>query len=74
MMAVALTVLEQGIDDRDLYMFDTFTHMPFPGGEDVTFDGRRAADFYDEAVAADAYRYLPVSRHGYPWLSRFPVT
>lgn len=59
MMAVALTLLEQGVNDRDLYMFDTFTHMPFPGEEDVTFDGRRAADFYDEAVAAEVYRYLP---------------
>lgn len=59
MMAVALTLMDRGVDDRDLYMFDTFTHMPFPGEHDVTFDGRRAADFYDEACAAEAYRYLP---------------
>jgi len=39
MMAVALTLMDRGVDDRDFYMFDTFTHMPFPGEHDVTFDG-----------------------------------
>jgi hypothetical protein len=32
--------------------------MPFPGEEDVDLFGRPAADFYDEASAAEAFRYL----------------
>jgi hypothetical protein len=59
MMVVASTLVELGVDDRELYLFDTFTHMPFPGDEDVDLFGTRAADAYDEAVAAEAYRYLP---------------
>jgi len=59
MMVVASTLRELGVDDRDLYMFDTFTHMPFPGEEDVDVFGRAAADYYDEASEAEAFRYLP---------------
>jgi hypothetical protein len=58
MLVVALTLLEEGVTDRDLHLFDTFTHMPFPGEEDVDLFGRPAADFYDEASAAEAFRYL----------------
>ena len=60
MMVVASTLRELGVDDRDLYMFDTFTHMPFPGDEDVDVFGRAAADYYDEASEAEAFRYLPL--------------
>jgi hypothetical protein len=60
MMVVASTLRELGVDDRDLYMFDTFTHMPFPGEEDVDVFGRAAADYYDEASEAEAFRYLPL--------------
>ena len=35
MMAVALTLRDLGVDDRDLYMYDTWTGMPDPGEEDV---------------------------------------
>ena len=60
MLAVARTLVELGATDRDLYLFDTFTTMPYPGEEDVDVPGNRAADFYDEAVAAPAFRYLPM--------------
>ena len=41
MMAVALTLLEVGVRDRDLYLFDTFTGMtaPTPEDEDSAYDG-----------------------------------
>jgi hypothetical protein len=58
-MAMALTLLDLDAGDRDLMLYDTFTHMPFPGEEDVDLFGNAAADAYDEASAAEAFRYLP---------------
>jgi hypothetical protein len=60
MMVVALTLLELGATDRELYLFDTFTHMPFPGEEDVDLFGVPAADVYEAASNAEAFRYLPL--------------
>jgi hypothetical protein len=60
MLAVARTLVELGASDRDLYLFDTFTTMPYPGEEDVDVVGNRAADFYDAAIAAPAFSYLPM--------------
>src|SRR3546814_18788910 len=59
-MAMALTLLDLGVDDRDLFLYDTFTHMPFPGEEDVDLNGVAAADVYDAASAAEAFRSLPI--------------
>lgn len=41
MMAVALTLLEHGITDRDLYLYDTFSGMTEPTAEDTSspYDG-----------------------------------
>ena len=47
MMAVAMTLLEQGDTSRDLYLFDTFTHMPPPGPEDIKVSGRKVTDIID---------------------------
>jgi len=58
MVVVARTLLELGAVDRDLYLFDTFTHMPYPGPEDVDLFGTPAADAYEAASAAEAFRYL----------------
>jgi O-methyltransferase len=44
MMAAALTLLRAGVDDRELYLFDTFEGMTDPGDEDVRHTGERAAD------------------------------
>jgi hypothetical protein len=62
MLAVARTLIAGGVTDRDLYLFDTFTTMPFPGEEDVDVLGNRAADFYDAAVAAPAFSYLTMDQ------------
>lgn len=59
-MVMAATLLDAGVDDRDIFLYDTFTHMPEPGAEDVTFEGEAAADFYDEATGAEAFRYVPL--------------
>jgi hypothetical protein len=44
MMAAALTLLQLGVSDRDLYLFDTFAGMTAPTDEDVRRSGERAAD------------------------------
>jgi O-methyltransferase len=44
MMAIALTLQRLGVDDRPLYLFDTFSGMTPPGEEDVKHTGERAAD------------------------------
>jgi O-methyltransferase len=73
MLAIAKTLLAQGVHDRDLYLFDTFTTMPPPGNEDVDVWGNQAADFYDAALAHPGFSYLPMEsvrelllRAGYP--------
>lgn len=66
MQVVAITLRELGVDDRDLYLFDTFSHMPAPGERDVDLDGRPAALDWtpaagDRSTTTDpAYRYLPL--------------
>lgn len=55
MMVVARTLLEMGVDDRDLYLFDTFTGMTAPGAEDVSRSGVAAAGkFQRRATGADS--------------------
>ena len=55
MMAVALTLLSLGVDDRELYLFDTFEGMTEPGEEDVMHTGQRAHDLVgDEHYRAAA--------------------
>jgi hypothetical protein len=43
MMAVARALLEAGVDDRDLYLFDTYEGMTAPTAHDRDYRGRRAA-------------------------------
>jgi hypothetical protein len=59
MMAVALTLNELGVNDRDLYLFDTFTHTPPPGENDF-MNGRPARDTYAEEAKHGRYKYLPL--------------
>lgn len=47
MMAVALTLLECGDDQRQLYLFDTYEGMTPPTERDVTFDGHAARSLLD---------------------------
>jgi O-methyltransferase len=43
MMAVALTLLQEGDTSRDLYLFDTFAGMSEPTKDDESFDGTAAS-------------------------------
>jgi len=43
MMAVAATLLREGVSDRDLYLYDTFEGMTAPTGADKCYDGTPAA-------------------------------
>ncbi|MGW4798855.1 TylF/MycF/NovP-related O-methyltransferase [Nonomuraea sp. NPDC004297] len=60
--AIASTLLQLGVTDRDLFLYDTFSGMTKPNEEDVSiFDGR-ALDLWEEAarngerLAKDAFR------------------
>lgn len=44
MQAVALTLLERGVTDRDLHLYDTFEGMPEATERDRRHDGRLATD------------------------------
>jgi O-methyltransferase len=59
MLVIAHTLLELGVTDRDLYLFDTFETMPPPGAQDVDLWGARAADTFDAALASPVYAYIP---------------
>lgn len=77
-LAMVRTLLDLGVTDRDVFMFDTFERMPEPGPEDVDLQGTSAATYhrileeggdYDRAT----YDYLPygevqavLSGTGYP--------
>jgi O-methyltransferase len=39
-MAIALTLLDQGAQNRRIWMYDTFGEMPAPGSEDRDYTGR----------------------------------
>ncbi|MGH9247374.1 MAG: TylF/MycF/NovP-related O-methyltransferase [Acidimicrobiales bacterium] len=66
MMAVALTLLECGHTDRELYLFDTFGWVPRPSERDVGIDGRSALEEWerydrDGLAAVDPhYHYWPL--------------
>ena len=53
MMAMALTLLELGERDRDLYLYDTFEGMPAPGEEDRDLHGNDAKDHFDRTRIDD---------------------
>lgn len=60
-MVMAATLQELGVADRDLYLFDTFTHMPLPGEHDVDVFGQHAGEYYDVASESEAFRYLSLA-------------
>ena len=47
--AVAYTLLERGVTDRDLHLFDTFEGMTEPGDKDLRHDGRPAAELLERS-------------------------
>lgn len=58
-MVVAHTLLDLDVADRDLFLYDTFTHMPDPGEHDTDHRGVPAEEILEVAVEAEAFRYLP---------------
>lgn len=53
MMAVALTLRQLGVRDRDLDLFDTFEGMPEPQELDVDLYAKPAKRIFAERIAAD---------------------
>lgn len=49
MQAVARTLLERGVTDRELHLYDTFEGMPDPTEHDRRRDGRPAADLLERS-------------------------
>ncbi len=67
MQAVARTLLQLGVTDRGLHLFDTFEGMPPPSEEDLRQDGRSAAQMLatsDRSSAVWAYATLDDVRDG----------
>lgn len=48
MMAVALTLLKEKKDKKDLYLFDTYEGMSKPTDLDVSFEGKKANSQFEE--------------------------
>jgi len=48
MMAVALTLLKEKKSEKDLYLFDTYEGMSKPTDQDVSFEGRKADNQFEE--------------------------
>jgi O-methyltransferase len=63
-LAVLRTLLELGVTDRDVWLYDTFTHMPRGGPQDVDLYGITADDYHARLDAGEpldpAYAYLPL--------------
>lgn len=55
MMAVAMTLLDMGETDRNLFLFDTYTGMTTPGVADVSRSGVKATEkFQRRATGSDS--------------------
>ena len=48
MMAVALALKEMGVENRDLFLYDTFTGLSRPDDVDVTILGENATEIFKE--------------------------
>ena len=55
MQAIARTLLQRGIRDRDLHLFDTFEGMPPPEESDRRFDGAPAGALLAERPRTSKY-------------------
>lgn len=54
-MAIALTLIEQGILDRDIYLFDTFEGMSEPTEKDIDMHGRIALKNFGKTKKENEY-------------------
>jgi len=48
MMAIALTLIAEGVTDKDLYLFDTFEGMPVPSEKDIDSWGKPASEVFSK--------------------------
>jgi O-methyltransferase len=48
MMTIALTLMAEGVTDRDLYLFDTFDMVPVPDARDINIYGKPALEWFSE--------------------------
>ena len=53
MMAIALSLIAEGIVDRDLYLFDTFEGMPAPEEKDIDAWGKPANETFSKLKLSD---------------------
>jgi hypothetical protein len=53
MMAAALTLVDLGVDNIDLYLFDAFDRMPMPTDRDIDAWGRPASRLFEGPVDAN---------------------
>jgi hypothetical protein len=58
MMAVARTLMQMNLQDRHLYLFDTFEGMPPPDAQDVDFRGMTAANILQNPDAPNFERVV----------------
>jgi O-methyltransferase len=75
MMAVAYTLLEMKVTDRDLFLYDTYAGMDAPTDADVSILGKAAKRKYDSKLkdGVSTWNYFPLAevranmqRTGYP--------
>jgi O-methyltransferase len=53
-MAVMLALLERGVIDRDLFLYDTFAGFPLPDEIDLYYDGRSAIEEWHEKKRSES--------------------
>ena len=53
MMTIALTLLEEGVRDRELYLFDTFEAIPIPDSRDIDLWGKPALERFPKDKDSD---------------------
>ncbi len=56
-LAMILALQELGVEDREIYLYDTFTGMTEPGSEDVSPYGGSAADLTPQS-ASEGWRFF----------------
>jgi O-methyltransferase len=53
-LAMVLALQQAGVDDRDIYLYDTFEGMPEPGEEDTSAFDRAALETWRDSSRGDA--------------------
>lgn len=62
-MAMILTLIAANVTDRDIYLFDTFEGMSAPTENDISYEGKRAADLLsktDRDEKSNIWAYSPL--------------